>query len=44
MAKNKEYLKVDLKPHQPLKVPLLLFLAIVGVSALIAIGIYEWVF
>jgi hypothetical protein len=38
--------KVDLKAYQPfgLGFPILLFLAGVGLTALLAVGLYEWLF
>lgn len=45
-GQNKKYLEINLKPYQPygIGVPILLFLAGIGVTALITVGIYEWFF
>ena len=45
-ASTKQYLKIDLKAYQPfgLGIPILMFLSGVGLTALLAVGFYEWLF
>ncbi len=41
-TQNKKYVEVDVSSYGAYGLPLLAFLSIIGVSALIAVGIYEW--
>jgi hypothetical protein len=43
---TKKYVEVDLKAYQPfgLGLPILLFLAGIALTALLAVGIYEYLF
>lgn len=41
-TQSKKYVEVDVKRYGAYGLPLLAFLGLIGASALIAIGIYEW--